>query len=133
MKLYNVLVKKNPAGKIQDIVLLKDGFSWLAFFFSGLWFLYHRMWKEFLVLIVVNTAFVVLAKISSGLDRALLEAAFLFLVALNANYWRCEHLKKNGYELVGLVFGANKIDAKLHFVEDLEDEFCETILDPKTA
>ncbi len=133
MKLYNVLIKKNPAGKIEDIVLLKDGFSWLAFFFSGLWFLYYRMWKEFLVLIVVNVAFVVFAKISSGFDRALLEVVFIFMVALNANYWRCEHLKNKGYELVGLVFGANRIDAKLHFVEGLEDEFSEAILDPKIA
>ena len=133
MKLYNVLVKRNSVGEIDDIVLLKDGFSWLAFLFSGIWFFYHRMWKEFLVLIAVNVAFVFFAKFSSNFDRVLLESGFFFLIALNANYWRVEHLKKKGYEVVGLVFGANRIDAKLHFVDGLEDEFSEAILNPKIA
>jgi hypothetical protein len=133
MKLYSVLVKKNPVGKIEDIVLLKDGFSWLVFLFSGLWFFYFRMWKEMLVLLAANIAFVFFAKISSNLDRTLLEIAFFFLVALNANYWRVEHLKKKGYEVVGLVFGETIVDAKLHFVDGLKDEFSEAILNPKIA
>lgn len=133
MKLYNVLVKRNPAGKIEDIVLMKDGFSWLAFFFNGLWFLYYRMWKEFFVLILVNAAFIFFAKISSNFDRVLLETAFIFMIALNANYWRAEHLKKKSYELVGIVFGANRIDAKLHFVDGFDEEFDEAILNPKIA
>lgn len=133
MKLYNVLVKKNADNKIEDIVLLKDGFSWLAFLFSGFWFFYHRMWKEMFVMIAVNFAFVFFAKLSSNLDRSLLEFAFFFLVALNANYWRVEHLKKKNYQLVGLVFGANLVDAKLHFVDGIEDEFSEAILNPKIA
>lgn len=131
MKLYSVLVKKNPAEKVEDIVLLKDGFSWLAFFFSGLWFLYYRMWKELLALVVANISFVFLAKISSNLDLFLLEIAFLIMVALNANYWRTEHLKKKGYEFVGITFGSSRIDAKLHFVDSIEDEFCDAILNPK--
>jgi len=133
MKLYNVLVKRNPAGKIEDIVLMKDGFSWLAFFFNGLWFLYYRMWKEFFVLILVNAVFIFFAKISSNFDRVLLETAFIFMIALNANYWRAEHLKKKTYELVGIVFGANRIDAKLHFVDGFDEEFDEAILNPKIA
>lgn len=133
MKLYNALVKRNPAGKIEDIVLIKDGFSWSAFLFSGLWFLYYRMWKDLLALIAVNFAFVFLAKISSSFDRIFLEFGFFFLIALNANYWRADHLKKKGYEFVGLVFGANQIDAKLRFVEGLEDEFSEAILNPQIS
>lgn len=133
MKLYSVLVKKSPTGKIDDLVLLRDGFSWLAFFFNGLWFLYYQMWKEFLVLVSVNVAFVFLAKISSNFDLVLLEIAFIFLVALNANYWRTDHLKKKGYEMVGLVFGVNHVDAKLHFVKGFKTEFSEAILNPKIA
>lgn len=133
MKLYNALVKRNPTGKIEDIVLIKDGFSWSAFLFSGLWFLYYRMWKDLLALIAVNFAFVFLAKISSSFDRIFLEFGFFFLIALNANYWRADHLKKKGYEFVGLVFGANQIDAKLRFVEGLEDEFSEAILNPQIS
>jgi len=133
MRPYNVLVKKNSVGKIDDIVLLKDGFSWAAFLFSGFWFFYHRMWKELLVLILVNFAFVFISKISSAFDRTLLECGFFFLVALNANYWRVDHLKKQGYELVGLVFGNDQVGAKVHFIEGLKDEFSEAILNPQIS
>ncbi len=133
MQLYNVLVKKNSEEKIEDIVLIKDGFSWLAFLFSGIWFFYYRMWKELFVLIAVNFAFIFFSKISSGFDRALLEIAFFFLVALNANYWRIDHLKKKKYEFIGLAFGNSRVDAKLRFVESFDGEFSEEILRPKIS
>ncbi len=28
----------------DDVVLVKDGFSWPAFFFSLIWALWHRLW-----------------------------------------------------------------------------------------
>jgi hypothetical protein len=42
-------------------------------------------------------------------------------------------LKKKSYELIGIVFGANRIDAKLHFVDGFDEEFDEAILNPKIA
>lgn len=138
MNIYNALIKKNKEGKIEDVVLLKEGFSLFAFLFSGLWFLYHKMWKEFFVLAALNILFVFFSKISSHFDRASLEIAFIFVVALNANYWYCESLKKRGYEFVGLVFGDNHASAKLRFIKNFEadyqvtaDEFDDSILNPK--
>ena len=138
MKIFNALIKKNSAGKIEDVVLLKEGFSWAAFFFSGLWFLYYKMWKEFLMLMLVNVALVSFSKISSDFDKISLEIAFVFIVALNANYWLCEHFKKKNYEFVGLVFGDDCAGAKLRFIKNLEadqklsaDDFDDSILNPK--
>lgn len=135
MKLYNILIKKDSAKKIEDVVLIKEGFSWLAFFFSGLWFLYHKMWKEFLVIIAINIAFFFLGKLISDFDKVLFESAFVFVIALNANYWLCEHLKKKHYEAAGLILGHNHVEAKLHFFQgsslDLS-EFSSSILDPKS-
>ena len=34
MKLYNALVKKSELGKIEDIIMIKEGFSWTASFDS---------------------------------------------------------------------------------------------------
>ncbi len=124
MKLYNALVKKNEAGKIEDILLFKEGFSMMAFLFSAFWFLYHKMRKEFLVLLAANFAFAFAGKLNflSGFDELFLQLAFFFIIALNANYWLVDDLKKRGYEFVGLVFGSDAADAKIRFVEGLKSD-----------
>ena len=100
MKIYNALIKKNKEGKIEDVILLKEGFSFFAFLFSGLWFLYHKMWSEFLAILLVNFLIAYMENFSPAIDKILLEISFIFLVALNANYWLCEHLKKKDYNFV---------------------------------
>ena len=122
MKLYNALVKKTKLGKIEDIVVFKDGFSFPALFLNNLWFLYHKMWKEFGVLLLLSFVFMLLKSLGilSPSDVFLLEIVMIFMVALNFNYWLVDHLKKQGYEFVGLVFGADEISAKMRFVKNLE-------------
>lgn len=124
MKLYNALIKKNFEGKIEDIVLFKEGFSMMAFLFSAFWFLYHKMRKEFVVMLVANFVFAFAGKYNflSGFDEFCLQVAFFLIVALNANYWLVDDLKKRGYEFVGLVFGSNVADARVRFIKNLEDE-----------
>jgi len=140
MKLYNALIKKNKEGKIEDVILLKEGFSWLAFFFSIFWFLYHKMWKESFALLVVNVVFAALDTnaILSGFNKILVELLFTFVIALNANYWLVENLKTRGYEFVGLTFGDDCANAKMRFVKNLTDEcksdsleFDNSIINPK--
>lgn len=138
MKPYSALIKKNLSGQIEDIVLLKDGFSWSALFFSNLWFLYHKMWREFLVI----TCFTIVLSIlfsSSSFDKFSLQFSLTFLVALNANYWLCEFLRKRkNYEFVGLIFADNLFTAKLRLIKNLEnssnsfDVFDDSLLDPKS-
>ena len=133
MKTYCALIKKNQDEKVEDLILLQEGFSWKAFFFSGLWFLYHKMWKEFLVLILLNFAFALLANISADFDKILLEISFIFIVALNANYWLGEHLKKHGYEFAGMAFGSDALSAKFDFLRSSHLNFADKIFDPKTS
>ncbi|MDX2082643.1 MAG: DUF2628 domain-containing protein [Rickettsiales bacterium] len=122
MKTYNALIKKNQEGKITDFLLLKEGFSFTAFLFSALWFLYHKMPKEFFVLSLINIIFAFAQKISflSGENKFILEIAFFFIVAINANYWFANDLEKKGYEFVGVVFGDNLASAKIRFIENLK-------------
>jgi len=137
MKLYNALVKKNESGKIEDIIMIKEGFSWKAFIFNGIWFIYHQLWKEIIILFSISLAFGFFAKLSNDFDKASLQLALFFMVALNANHWLCDSLKKKGYEFVGIVFGSNSTNAKLRFVQKLQlsefvdDQFGDAFLNPK--
>jgi hypothetical protein len=133
MKLYNALIKKNQADKIEDVILIKEGFSFAAFILSGIWFLYHKMWREVLLLILLNCALVFLGKFLSTSSATLLEIAFSFMVALNANQYFLDHLKKKNYQFVGVVFGQNLAEAKVNFMGNFKDNptvFDDAILKP---
>ena len=53
MKLYRALVKFDKENKIENIIVVDDGFSWKAFFFNPLWFLFHRMWIEVAMFVAI--------------------------------------------------------------------------------
>ncbi|MBP7710015.1 MAG: DUF2628 domain-containing protein [Rickettsiales bacterium] len=130
MKLYATLIEKNKEGKISDAVLLKEGFSFFAFLFGPFWFFYHKMWQEFFVLLALNIGLGLFGEF----DKILLEVALASIVALNANYWFGEHLKKKNYEFVGLVFGSDLTNAKLRFAANFGADisaFDDSILNPK--
>lgn len=138
MRLYNALIKRNSEGKIEDVILLKEGFSFLAFCFGPLWFLSRKMWNEFFVLIAFNASFAFLTNIFSRSDKISLEILFAFIIAINANYWFGEYLRKKNYQFVGLIFGSNKSNAQLRFAQNFQlnsqndiNEFGDAILNPK--
>ena len=132
MKPYNALVKKNNEGKISDVLLIKEGFSFFAFLLGPIWFFYHKMWKEAAILMVVDILFGFYADISSEADRLLLQIAFSYFVALNAIFWFCEHLKNKGYEFVDLVFASDAKEATVNFSKNLpSDSFDHLILNPQ--
>lgn len=136
MQPYSALIKKNKEGKIEDVVLLKDGFSFSAFLFNGLWFLYHKMWKELLAVVLINVVFAKLADFSPGFNNIFLQASLIFMIALNANYWFCQHLINKGYQFSGISFGANCDEARLNFVKNFSDDlelFAQNNFTPKKA
>lgn len=128
MKLYSAFIKKNDSEKVEDVVLIKEGFSFAALIFgiSNLWFLYHKMWREFFTLILVNFIFAYFFTTLSDFDKIFLQVAFVFIIALNANYWFCENLKKKNYQFIGLVFGSDLTSAKIRFLKNLQADFAET-------
>lgn len=138
MKLYNVLTLNNKEGKTEDILFLKEGFSWLAFIFSIFWFLYHKMWKESFALFIIAGAFAFFeeSQILFGDSKFIVEILLDFIIALNANHWFCESLVKKGYKFEGVVFAKNPAQARLRYVQNLDvdakpSEFSDAILDPK--
>ena len=133
MTTYSALVKKNSQGEVEDLVLLKEGFCFRAFIFNGLWFLYHKMWKEIIALILINIAFTLFTKIFSYSDKIILELAFIFIVALNANYWLSSNLKKRGYEFIGMAFGNDILSAKFDLLRNYDLDFSAKIIDSKLS
>lgn len=141
MKLYNVLIKKDQNGKIEDVVLLDEGFSFYAFLFGAFWFLYHRMWLNAAVIFAINLALQYFEdqEIFTKIDSTFLQIAFLVIVAYNASHWFGEHLARLNYKNNGFVLAENKAEARIKAVQTLHndyqnltiDEFSDAIVDPK--
>ncbi len=116
MKLYNIFSKQNKLGKIEDVKLLKEGFSTKALLLTPFWFLYHKMWHEFFASVTV----ILLAGFMQEfnlISANLVQIVLLLIIAFNANYWLELRLRKNNYEFIGMVFGKNCDDAKTKFIE----------------
>lgn len=124
MKLYNSYINKTKNQAIKDLVLVKNGFSFFAFLFNIFWFLYHRMWKESLVLLIVNYLLIEISAkaIFGDFEVFIIMIGFSTIIAINANHWYTQHLRRKDYLFAGYVFGKNREAAKLRFIHNLTKE-----------
>ena len=139
MKLYRALVKFDKDNKIENIVVVDDGFSWKALFFNPLWFLFHRMWIEFIMFLLIFFCFGIFSKF--GDYDILMKISLIFMIALNSKTWYIDFLTKyKKYTFVGVAFGSNAVEAKIKIIEQIklnnkenpeEIIFSESLLNPK--
>lgn len=104
----------NPGLEAEQIVFIKEGFSWPALFIPFLWFIYHRMW---LVLTGYAVAMVGLGVLSSVLEfGSAIDTGLSILIqvvlAAEANDLRRWTLTRARYEFVDVVQGPNLYDAE---------------------
>jgi hypothetical protein len=140
MTIYNIYLKKTTADKIEDIICIKDGFSWPAFLFGPLWFAYHKMFKEFLILIIINILInnFQSSNLLGNLDILLLQFGFSILIANNANFWRIQSLAHQNYQFSASIVSDSSQEALAKFIKhflssinfDLT-KFDEAIISPK--
>lgn len=103
----------DPAA-LDDAELVKDAFSWGAFFFTFLWFFFHRLWLAGLGVLVLVFGFGALLQVLNVHDAASTVAALLLqaLIGLEANSLRRWTLTRHGYALADVVTGADKDEAE---------------------
>src|SRR5215211_1319108 len=83
---------------LEQAQLVKDGFSWGAFFFTFLWFFYHRLWLAGVsVLVALVAAGLLFAALDVGRLSALWSQILIqFLIGLEANSLRRWTLARRG-------------------------------------
>lgn len=140
MKLFSAYIKRNKKNKIDDIILVKEGFSFWALILGPIWFLYHKMFNEFFVLAVINLVIGQSSSILSLQDKIFIELVIIFFVSVNANHWYCLKLQKDGYKIVNIIRGKNKDQALIEFIDKYRStifrdfrSFDSKLLDPKFA
>lgn len=119
MRIYTVHVRPVPGGIDDDVVLVKEGFSWPAFFLSVLWAAWQRLWLVALVMLALELSWSLLA------DWLLLPAALEAIVALLlaaglgivGNDLRRHGLFGRGYREAAVVAGRDADEAVLRFFD----------------
>lgn len=120
MRIWSVAVRGN--GRLEpDIVLVKEGFSWPAFMFGPLWFLWHRLWLALLGYLAANIVLAgALALFGANPAQQLLAGvAFALLVGWHGNDLRRWTLLRRGYRLVELVVARDEGEAEKRTLEKL--------------
>jgi hypothetical protein len=94
--------------------LVKDAFSWGAFFFTFLWFFVHRLWIAGLAVLVVLIAFNLGLNLLGVHPAAAFAAQVLLscLIGLEANSLRRWTLARNGRPAVDVVSAADRDEAE---------------------
>ena len=99
---------------LDEAELVKDAFSWGAFFFTFLWFFAHRLWLAGLGVLSVVFAFgaamnlLDLHPLAAALAQLLLQA----LIGLEANSLRRWTLARRGRPTVDVVTAADRDEAE---------------------
>ena len=118
---YSVYEPLVPAtdviARADRLAFVRDGFSWVAILVPLLWLLYHRMWIESLVLLLVyiglQHAFGGDAQGQALTAWAGLAISLLF--AFEANDLRTASLERRGYRFAGVASGRDRVDAERAF------------------
>jgi hypothetical protein len=103
----------------EDVVLVKDGFSWPAFFFTVIWALWHRMWLFALIVIASGVAIGLVSDLL-GLDPftdAAIGLAWSILIGFEANDARRRTLARRDYDVEDVVLGLNLAQAEHRFFQ----------------
>jgi len=100
---------------LERAVLVPDGFSWTAFVFGALWFLYHRLWIAALV-VIAGLAAALVAGWLLGLAPGAITVVLLLLhllIGLEASSLRRWTLQRSGRPARDAFLAANATEAEM--------------------
>jgi hypothetical protein len=119
--LYSVYAPPEEAPDLAEradrLAFVKEGFSWTALIFQALWLIYHRMWLELVlfILLLVGLQFLLSFDARGQTLFSWASLAIALLLAVEANDLRAAALKRKGYGLAGVAAGRGREEAELDF------------------
>jgi hypothetical protein len=104
--------------RAEDLVFVRDGFSWAAALFAPIWLLVHRLWLAFFAYVVtVAVLGIALAALDAEHWTGWALLAVHLLVGFEADTLRRRKLERRGWRLVGTVTGPSLVDCERRFFE----------------
>ncbi len=101
----------------DELIFVKDGFAWFAFYIPPIWMLVNRLWLEFVLYLAAIFGWVQFSS-SLGMEEPFISISTLIIsLALgfegnNLIRWK---LDRQDYKMLGTVSGANQDECELKF------------------
>jgi len=126
MKLFTVHFRM--IGREPEMVLVKEGFCWPAFFLSTLWALWHRLWIVAAGLLLAEVALDQILQamhMGSGIRIAATIALALFVGVFANDLRRLSLGRWGGFREIGVATGDRIDDAEHRFLSKRSDVLLE--------
>ncbi|WP_299477455.1 DUF2628 domain-containing protein [uncultured Roseibium sp.] len=98
------------------LLFVPDRFSVLAFIFSFIWLLVHRMWLVLLGYLALTLVIELLAFALGSQAMGIAALAVSLLFGFEAQALRRWSLERKGWRVIGIVDGENPAEAELRFL-----------------
>ena len=121
MNVYTIHLRRHGLDPDRDLLVVKEGFSWPAFFLSFPWALWHRLWVPAAVIFLAGAAIGLLgAKLHlDPLSQWALSLGLAAIVGYLGNDLRRRRLDRQGFALADVSSG-DDADAALRRYLDAE-------------
>ena len=121
MKTYRIFLKRHD-NIIDDLKLLKESFNPLAFIFNIFYLLFQGLWFQFAISFII-LILLLFIQIKFNLHFITIPIKISYFIFLGFEFidWKSRILEKNGYEFIGYSFGNDTKEAKLRFLENLNN------------
>ncbi len=113
------LPAKSPGERADEVVFIKEGFTWWGFLFGPFWLLFNGLWFEFVGALLLAGG---LSALLAGLglkDQApgIAHLALALIVGFEGNGLRCWRLERKGYTLLAPVAASGYEECERRFFE----------------
>lgn len=104
---------------LEDAVAVKEGFSWPAYMFTGLWMVVHGLWLWLFAVAAVTAAIGILvgAQLLDPIIALAMLVAMQILIGCHGNDWRRMRLDAKGYAMSGVAAAVDRAEADRRFFE----------------
>jgi hypothetical protein len=126
MASYVVMEPPGERGAEEEAVFVRDGFHLLAFIFTFLWLLFHRLWLEGIAVLLIA---IVIGWLSTpamlGNGGIILSLLVSIYVGIEGSVLRIARLRRNGWREWGVVEADNARDAELRYLAEAGEQMME--------
>ena len=122
MRLYSVHAPPADGTTAEDLLFVKDGFSWPALFLPVLYVIWHGLWLTLVYWVIFVLAVAWAGRLAGDNFAMLLAVAGSLLFAFEANNIRRLSLARRGFTEIGAASGRNISEAELRFFSELDKE-----------
>ncbi len=121
MKFYTAHTPPYAAENKPDIVLVREGFTWGGFLFTGLWLLWHRVWFWGVLVLAFDIGGSIVAERWMPGSGVLVHGGVALLIGLLGSDLRRADLDRRGHLDRGIVAGPDAESALLRFLDRKSD------------